>query len=111
MTNIDLFMQLYGKASEVKCRNGKILYQIQWIENNIESMVLEQKINNKWYFLNLTTDKEEIYKRIAKELVAKKINCCTYIKSIKRSQLYTGYQRIYITFSNNVRATYTIEDN
>ena len=39
-----------------------------------------------------------VYKRLADELIAKKINCCRWIKSIKRENLYNGFQRITVVY-------------
>ena len=35
------------------------------------------------------TDENKIYKRLAEEFIAKKLDKCTWIKSIKREQKYT----------------------
>ena len=110
MENIE-YMQICGKVKEVNCRNGEKLYSVEWIDTDTITMVLEQKIKNKWYYLHITTKTNEIYKRLTEELIAKKLNSCTYIKSIKRSPLYNGFQRIYVTYDNNIRATYTIKQD
>lgn len=110
MKAIDI-MNHYGRTKEVKCKNGEIQYKIKWIETDKSSLVLEQKINKTYYFLHISDNKTEIYRRLAQELISKNINKCTYIKRISRSPLYNGYQRIYVTYDNNIRATYTIIQN
>jgi hypothetical protein len=46
-----------------------------------------------------------------RDMVNKKICACTYIKSIKRTQLYTGFEKITVTYDNDVRRVYTIESH
>lgn len=55
-----------------------------------------------------TYDAARIYDDLAHEIIAKKINQCTWIRSIKRQPLYTGYDRIIITMDNGDRKVYTI---
>lgn len=50
-------------------------------------------------------DTEYVYKRLADELIAKKINCCRWIKSIKRENLYNGFQRITVVYNHGDNAT------
>ena len=57
----------------------------------------------------IETDPEEVYKSLSEDLIAKKINNATYIRSIKREQLYNGFENITVYYSNNVKAVYTIE--
>ena len=57
-----------------------------------------------------TTDAETIYKRLAAELIAKKINCCNWIRSIKRVNLYNGYQKIIVLETNNCKSEFIIKN-
>lgn len=57
-----------------------------------------------------STDPETIYKRLTNCLIAKKINCCKWIRSIKRENLYNGYQKITVLQDNGVRDEYIIKD-
>lgn len=43
-----------------------------------------------------TNDPLIIYQRLSNSLIAKKINCCKWIKSIKRINMYNGFQKILI---------------
>lgn len=53
---------------------------------------------------------EDVYKSLASELIAKKINCCSYIKSIKRRQLYNGFIEITVNYDNGGRRIYTVKN-
>lgn len=79
-------------------------------ERIIES-VTEQKEGRKWKEIWRDTDPREIYDRLAHDLIAKKLNGCTYIRSVKRVQHYDGFITIIVTYGDNVRTFYTIEDN
>lgn len=70
----------------------------------------EVKEGRNWIECFSTEDPAEVYKFLAEELIAKKINACTYIRSIKRQNLYNGHQRITVTYSADCagRAVYII---
>lgn len=77
-------------------------------------MITELKqADNKWHLNcvheNMTT--EEIYKRLADAVIAKKVCGCRYIKSIKRRNNYDGTCEITITYDNRVRNIYTVPCN
>lgn len=72
--------------------------------------VFEVKEGRVWRESFVTTDPVEVYKFLAEELIAKKINACSYIRSIKRTNLYNGYQKIVISYDNGDRAVYTIKN-
>jgi uncharacterized protein involved in tolerance to divalent cations len=57
-----------------------------------------------------TTDPETIYNRLSRDLIAKKLNACLYIRSIKRENLYNGYQKITVTDSNGAKTEYIIKE-
>lgn len=59
----------------------------------------EVKKGREWEAQLVETDPTEVYKFLTEELIAKKLNCCSYIRSIKRENLYNGSQRITITYS------------
>ena len=77
---------------------------------NENKKTVELKQGNKWIEEYTTTNDIEIYQSLSSDLIAKKINQCSYIKSIKRTPLYDGYQKILITYSNNCRAFYIVKD-
>jgi tRNA(Ile)-lysidine synthase TilS/MesJ len=70
--------------------------------------VFEVKKGRAWCESVVITDPVEVYKFLAEELIAKKINACSYIRSIKRTNLYNGYQKIVISYDYGGRAVYTI---
>lgn len=49
-----------------------------------------------------TNDPLIIYQRLANTLIAKKINCCKWVKSIKRVNMYNGYQKILVYEINGI---------
>ena len=75
----------------------------------MEKLTVYIKENNKYIETYATTDAETIYKRLAEELIAKKINCCKWIQSIKRVNLYNGYQKITVHETNGIKAEYIIK--
>ena len=50
-----------------------------------------------------TVDPVIVYQRLTGALIAKKINCCKWVRSIKRVNLYTGYQKITVVQDNGVK--------
>lgn len=73
--------------------------------------VIEVKKGNKWEMTDTWTDEKEIYNSLAHDLIAKKINACAWIKTIKRTYHYDGYQTITVDYGNGVRAQYTVTAN
>lgn len=77
--------------------------------NNITiPMRIAQKKNGKTW-INTYTDNnpDTIYKSLASDVIAKKINQARYIKSIKRIQHYTHVE-IIVTYDNDVRSLYYV---
>ena len=56
------------------------------------------------------TDPTEVYKDLADSLISKKINHCTYITRITRTQLYTGYINITVNYDNGVKRVFHVLD-
>ena len=54
------------------------------------------------------TDEAAVYRELANDLIAKKLNGCSYITRIKRNPNYDGTQNITITYSNDCRNIYTV---
>ena len=90
------------------------------MRNDCVNMVIQVKEGRTWkdksyevsnhLLVNWTEIEREIYDSLTKDLIAKKLNKCTYIKSIKRIPLYNGFQRITVTYDNDVRRIYTVEN-
>ena len=77
----------------------------------MEKMEIYTKHGRKWEKTGENNDAMYIYKRVAFDLISKKINKALFVKSIKRVNLYTGYQNIIAYYENNVKAVYTIKNN
>lgn len=80
------------------------------MENNIVSRIAQVKRNNAWIDTFSDYNETDVYKSLSRDLIAKKINQCRYIKSIKRRQNYNGYITIIVTYDNNVRSVYTVKE-
>lgn len=75
-----------------------------------EKLTVEIKNGNKWELYNEYTDTSYIYERLAKDLLHKKIHKAASISSIKDRCNYDGTRTITVTYSNNVRSIYIIND-
>lgn len=73
----------------------------------IPSMECQHKVGRKWETTYSSLDKATIYERLANALVSKKINQCSYIKSIKRVQHYTHVE-IIVTQDNGYRSIFKV---
>lgn len=73
----------------------------------IPRMEIQSKANGKWATVNTIEDKATLYESLANALVSKKLNCCSYIKSIKRIQMYTHVE-IVVTQDNGFRTIYYV---
>ena len=71
----------------------------------IPSMECQHKVGRNWETTYSSLDKATIYERLANALVSKKINQCSYIKSINRFQHYTHVE-IIVTQDNGYRTVY-----
>lgn len=80
------------------------------MQNNV-NVTFEEKQGNKYVQTWASNDEAQIYNDLAHELISKKINQCTWIKSIKRTQLYNGYQKIVVYYDHGGRRVYTITDH
>lgn len=72
--------------------------------------VVEVKRNGKYVREEYVEQSgEEVYRHLANDLIAKKLNECRWIRSIRRRNNYDGTQTIVVSYDNDVRAIYTIE--
>ena len=79
--------------------------------NNTVNYTVEVK-NGKTYEITRTCeDRAEVYESLARDMINKKLCGCTYITSIKRVNLYTGFEKITVNYNNGVRRVYTIESH
>lgn len=72
--------------------------------------VIEIKNGKKYEIESVTTDVTTIFESLARDLVAKKLQACTWITSIKDRTNYDGTRTITVTYNNGCRALYTIKD-
>lgn len=72
--------------------------------------LVQEKQGRNYVDVHVCNNEKEVYKQLSHDLIAKKINCCTYIKSIKRVNNYDGTINVTVMYSNNVRRIYTVED-
>jgi hypothetical protein len=79
--------------------------------NNKVNMTIEVKNGKTYEVEGVVENRAEVYESLARDMVNKKLCCCTYIKSIKRIQLYNGFEKIIVTYDNDVRRVYIIESH
>lgn len=77
--------------------------------DNIIKRVMYIKEKNKYIETFTQTDTAQVYEDLALDLIAKKINACSYIRSIKRRTNYDGTQQITVIYDNNAKAEYTVK--
>jgi len=79
-------------------------------EKTVEKIkVVYEKKEGRTYTETWRSEKpEEVYERLAHCLIAKKLNNCGWIRSIKRVPLYNGFDRITVTHDNGGRDVYTV---
>lgn len=73
--------------------------------------IYEEKKDRKYVQTYECTDAATVYADLAQELISKKINACQWIKSIKRTTLYNGFQRVTVTYDHGGRRVYTVADH
>lgn len=73
----------------------------------IPMRIAQKKTGKTWVNTYIDTNNASVYKSLASDVIAKKINQARYIKSIKRIQHYT-YVEIIATYDNNVRSLYYV---
>ena len=76
----------------------------------MEKLTVYIKENNKYIETYTTTDETRIYQLLTNDLISKKINCCNWIRSIKRVNLYNGYQKITVLQNNGCKSEYIIKN-
>ena len=78
---------------------------------NAVKCTYEKKTSNGYVAVWVTTDEKQVYSDLAHELISKKINACSYIRSIKRTPLYYGAQKITVTYDHGGRRIYIVSDH
>lgn len=75
------------------------------------SEVFEEKHNGKYIETWRTEDKTRVFEDLSRNLISKKLCECTWIRSIKRTQLYNGFIKITVSEDNNCRRIYYIPEH
>lgn len=70
----------------------------------------QEKKTGKYITTFTDTDELTVYQELAQRLIAKKINGCKWITTIRRNNLYNGYSKIIITYDNGGRDVFTVKD-
>ena len=78
--------------------------------NKTIKRIAQKKDGKTWVNTYVDNDIASVYKSLSHDLIAKKINACTYIKSIKRIQNDDGTNTIIVTYEYNTRSVYTIDN-
>lgn len=73
--------------------------------------IYEEKKNGKYTETYRCEDSARVYDDLAHELISKKINECRWIRSIKRTPLYNGFDRITVTYNHGGRRLYVVASN
>lgn len=101
----------FGKDREFVCMNGISCKQDKEDAKMGCSVAFEKKEGKTFKVTWRSEDRERVYEDLAHELIEKKINGCTYIRSITRKQLYTGFVKITVAYDNGDRRVYHINDH
>lgn len=70
----------------------------------------QQKEGNKYIDKRTETDTAEVYKRLAGDLINKKLVGASWITRIIRKRRYDGMQTIIVTYDNGWRTVYEVEN-
>ena len=68
------------------------------------------RVGKTWSTTLEDTDPASVYEFLTHDLIAKKLNACTYIKSIKRVNNYDGTQTITVTYDSATRNVYGVKN-
>ena len=74
------------------------------------SRTAEKKRGKKWIETFKQTDPNKVHKELMHDLINKKLCNASYIKSIKRTSNYDGTQTIIVTYDNECRSIYVVEN-
>lgn len=80
------------------------------MDNNKIYRIAQKKEDNNWINCYETYNETEIYKSLCNDLIAKKVNACRYIRSIKRTQNYDGTITITVSYDNKTRSVYRVKE-
>ena len=72
------------------------------IDNSKAYILFQKKENGKFIDSYYNDNETTVYRDLSIELIAKNINKCNYIRSIKRTQLYTGFINITVNYYDHM---------
>ena len=81
------------------------------MENIKEKVESQNKVNGKWETIFIWENPESVYNGLMHDLIAKKLEQCTYITRIQRIQKYNGFIEIIVNYASDVRRIYTIKSH
>lgn len=76
----------------------------------IPMKITQDKVGRKYVETGRDLEASEVYKQLANRLISKKICKCSWIKSIARTSLYNGFQKIVVTYDNNTRDIFIVQN-
>lgn len=80
--------------------------------NIMESMKVENLKNGGWYINYETFKADVVHESLMHDLISKKLEGCSEIKSIRRRQNYNGTITIIVTYKGGTtRRVYTVKDH
>ena len=79
--------------------------------NSQVQYIFQQKQGREYVTKYVCNDPVQVHEDLTHELISKKINECRWIRSIKRTPLYNGFQKITVQYDNDSRRVYTITDH
>lgn len=79
------------------------------MNNNITipARIAQKKTGKTWVNTYTDNNPDTVYKSLASDVIAKKVNQARYIKSIKRIQRYSHVE-IIVLYDNDVRSVYYV---
>lgn len=69
-----------------------------------------KKTGSHWKSTFIDKNPETVYQSLALDLIAKKINECSYITKITRRNNYDGTQTITVYYSNDIKQEYVVKN-
>lgn len=79
------------------------------MKNNRIMKTVQVKQGKKWIESYTDTNAKNVFESFTGDLVTKKIDHADFVKSIRKTQnLYNGFYKYVVTYSNGVRAVYII---
>ena len=72
--------------------------------------VYQNKKGRGYETVQESDDADWINRQFLRELVAKKLAACSWVRSIRREPLFNGFHKYTVTYDHGGRSIYTIQD-